>query len=97
MRGRRWTVEEKLSIVLEGVKGDRPVSEICKEHGVSLPLYYKWRNRFIEGGRNGLERATGLKEKELLRKEIERLQRLVGKQALEIETLKRAQELISRG
>jgi transposase-like protein len=96
MKNRKWTVEEKLNLVLEGVKGYRTVTEICRENGISQPQYYKWRNRFLEGGKLGLERASGVKEKTLLRREIDRLQRLVGKMALEIETLKRTEEFMGR-
>jgi len=93
---RPWSVEDKCAIVLEGIRGKRPVAEICRERGISQPQYYKWRNRFLEGGKLGLARASGGKERELMKKEIERLQRLVGKMALEIETLKRSDGFLGR-
>jgi len=96
IKKRLWSVDEKLSIVLEGIGGDRIVAEICREHGISQPQFYKWRNRFFEGGKLGLTRASGGKEKEFLKKEIGRLQQLVGKMALEIEMLKRSDEFLGR-
>jgi transposase-like protein len=38
MKGRKWTGEEKLAIVLEGLKGPKPVAEICREHQYTAPL-----------------------------------------------------------
>ena len=89
MRGRKWTVEQKLRIVLEGIKGRKTVAVICREYDISQPQYYRWRDRFLSGGKKGLSRASGLKETELLKKEIDKLQRLVGQQTLEIDTLKK--------
>lgn len=50
MTGRKWTAEEKLAIVLEGIKGAKPVAEICREHRLVQTQYYQWRDRFLEGG-----------------------------------------------
>jgi len=53
MKQRKWTVEEKLAIVLEGLKEKRSVAEICREHKISQTLYYRWRDRFLESGKKG--------------------------------------------
>jgi transposase-like protein len=49
MKGRKWTAEEKLAIVLEGIKGARAVAEICREHQIAQTQYYQWRDPFLEG------------------------------------------------
>ena len=54
MKPRRWTVEEKLEIVVEGLKEKKPIAEICREHKISQTLYYRWRDKFLEGGKNAL-------------------------------------------
>jgi transposase-like protein len=54
MKGRKWTAEEKLAIVLEGIKGGKPVAEICREHRIAQAQYYLWRDRFLEGGKRAL-------------------------------------------
>ena len=46
--------EEKLSAVLEGIKGVKSVSEICRDHHISQSLFYRWRDKFLEGGKKGL-------------------------------------------
>lgn len=91
MKQRKWTVDEKLAIVLEGLKGGRSVSDICREHQISQTLYYRWRDRFLEGGKKGLVNGTG--DDNAYRAEIERLQKIIGKQAVQIEILKKTEEL----
>ncbi len=50
MKLRKWSSEEKMAIVLEGLKGEKSVAEICREHQISQTLYYRWRDRFLEAG-----------------------------------------------
>ena len=54
MKQRKWTADEKLAIVMEGLRDKKSVADICREHQVSQTLYYKWRDRFLEGGRKAL-------------------------------------------
>src|SRR5438874_12511877 len=51
---RSWTAKQKLEIVLAGLKGDRSVRDVCREHGVSETLYYGWRDKLFEAGREAL-------------------------------------------
>jgi transposase-like protein len=39
--------------VLAGLRGDRSVKEVCREHAISETLYYDWREKLLEGGREG--------------------------------------------
>jgi len=91
MKRRNFSVEEKLAIVLEGLRERRSVAEICREHQISQALYYRWRDKFLEGGRKGLE--NGGVEENGYRAEIERLQKIIGKQAIQIEILKKTEDL----
>ncbi len=52
-RYRSWTAKQKVEIVLAGLRGDRSVKEVCREHEISETLYYSWREKLIEGGREG--------------------------------------------
>jgi len=92
---RRNTCEEKLAIVLEGLKGKKSVADICREYKISQTLFYKWRDKFLEGGRRAL--AGGTRNESELRAEIERLQKIIGKQAIQIEILKKTEELFGTG
>jgi len=55
MKSRKWTSEEKFAVVMQGLKGEKSVSEIYKENGLSKTMYYKWRDAFLEGGKKALE------------------------------------------
>jgi transposase len=93
MKQRKWTVEQKFGIVMEGIKGKRSISEICREHKLSQTQYYKWRDRFMESGKQGL--ANGSSDKNVYKSEIEKLHKIIGKQAIQIEVLKKTDELLS--
>jgi transposase-like protein len=71
------------------------VAEICREHQIAQTQYYQWRDRFLEGGKRALTNGVGQTE-EVLRWEIEKLQRLIGKQAVAIELLKKTDELVGK-
>ena len=51
---RSWTAKQKIEIVLAGLRGDRSVKEVCREHAISETLYYGWREKLLEGGREAL-------------------------------------------
>ena len=95
MKLRKWAAEEKMAIVLEGIKGQKSVAEICREHQISQTLFYRWRDRFLESAQRGLANGGGKDEEEALRAEIEKLQKIIGRQTIAIEALKKTQDLIS--
>jgi transposase-like protein len=78
MKLRKWMSEEKMAIVLEGLKGQKPITEICREHQISQTLYYRWRNRFLEAGQKGLG-IGNLDETKALQVEIEKLEKIIGR------------------
>ena len=82
---RSWTAQQKLEIVLAGLRGDRTVKEVCREHEISETLYYWWRDKLLEGGREALagkEERNGEKE---LRRKIRELERALGRKTYELE------------
>jgi len=91
MKTRKWTSEEKLAIIMEGLKGTKSVADICREHQISQTLYYKWRDKFLEGGKKAL--TNGDSGNNAYKAEIERLQKIIGKQAVMIEVLKKTEDL----
>jgi transposase len=88
---RKWSPEQKAEIVLAGLRGDRSVRDVCREHEVSETLYYGWRDRLLEGGTEALRSARGRvrdpREQELkdARKRIQLLERALGKKTYELE------------
>jgi transposase len=82
---RSWTAKQKLEIVLAGLKGDRSVRDVCREHGISETLYYGWRDKLFEAGRDALagkEERSGERE---LRRKIGELERALGRKTYELE------------
>jgi transposase-like protein len=94
MKLRKWSADEKLAIVMEGLKEKRSVSEICREHKISQTLYYRWRDKFLEGGKRAL--VNGASDDNGYKAEIEKLQKIIGKQAIQIEILKKTEELFGK-
>lgn len=50
----KYSEEKKTGIVLEGLKGNGPIAELCRKHGISDALFYRWRDQFFEGGKRAL-------------------------------------------
>jgi len=55
---RKFSADEKIRIVLEGLRGEIPTSEICRREGIAPSVYYKWSKAFLEAGKNGLTRVV---------------------------------------
>lgn len=51
---RQHTAEEKICIMMEGLRGEEGVAEICRREGISQSLYYKWSKKFLETGKSRL-------------------------------------------
>src|SRR5215813_11721500 len=51
---RRFSVEEKVRIVLEGLRGEASVVELCRREGLAPNLYYRWSKEFLEAGKKRL-------------------------------------------
>jgi transposase-like protein len=82
---RSWTAQQKIEIVLAGLRGDRAVKEVGREHEISDTLYYSWRDKLLEGGRAALagkEERDGDRE---LRRKIRELERALGRKTYELE------------
>jgi transposase len=82
---RSWSAKQKIEVVLAGLRGDRSVKEVCREHEISETLYYSWREKLLEGGREALagkEERTGERE---LRRKVRELERALGRKTYELE------------
>ena len=51
---KRFSAEDKIRIVLEGMRGEITISELCRKEGLSAATYYKWSKDFLDAGKNGL-------------------------------------------
>lgn len=92
MGRRKWTAEQKLAIVMQGIKGKTTITELCREHGISQVQYYKWRDLFFAGAKerlSGKNRTNGTPDKA----KIKQLERIIGQQTVTIDILKKIQNL----
>ena len=89
-----FTAEEKIRVVLEGLRGEIPVSKLCHKEGISPSIYYRWSKDFLEAGKNGLVRdtsrhATDDQVKDL-RQENDYLKKALAETVLEVQRLKKS-------
>jgi transposase len=91
---RKFSAEEKIRIILEGLRGEETISEMCRREGIAPSVYYKWSKSFLEAGRQRLvgetKRAVTTDEVRLLKRENAELKRLVAEQMLKIELFKKS-------
>ncbi len=88
MNRRKWSNEEKVTIVLEMVKGEESIATICARHGVSVTQAYRWQEQFLAGGRAALADRRGRGSHDPVADENRCLKELAGQQALIIESQK---------
>jgi transposase-like protein len=93
MSRRNFTAEFKARVVLEIISGAKSAAEICREHDLKPDLLSHWKNQFVANAAKAFE---GGKEADPQQERIEELERLAGKQSLEIEILKKALTLLPR-
>jgi transposase-like protein len=82
---RSWTAKQKIEIVLAGLRGDRSVKEVCREHAISETLYYGWREKLLEGGREALAGKEERQGERELRRRVAELERALGRKTYELE------------
>ena len=58
---KKYSAEDKIRIVIEGLRGEMSVAELCRKEGISQSLYYKWSKEFLEAGKNQLAGDTARK------------------------------------
>jgi len=91
---RKFNPEEKIRIILEGLKGEEGIAAICRREGIAPSLYYKWSKSFLEAGKRRLKgdtmREANSDEVSELRKENEQLKQLVAELSLKNRVLKKS-------
>jgi transposase len=91
---RKFTAEEKIRIVLEGLRGEIPVSELARREGIAPTVYYRWSKAFLEAGKNGLtkdtHRDTTTDEVRQLKADNDALKRALAEAVLDVQRLKKS-------
>jgi transposase len=88
------SAEEKIRIVLDGLRGETSIAELCRREGIAESMYYSWSKEFLEAGKRRLAgdtaRAATTDEVKQLRREAQDLKEVVAEQALELRLLKKS-------
>jgi transposase len=91
---KQYSAEEKIRIVLDGLRGESSIAELCRREGIAEGLYYSWSKEFLEAGKRRLAgdtaRAATSSEVTDLRREARTLKEVVAEQALELRLLKKS-------
>jgi transposase len=91
---KKYNAEEKMRIVLEGLRGETSIAELCRREGLHPNLYYKWSKEFLEAGKQRLvgdiHREADSREVDEMRSEIEQLKQLVAELSLKNRVLKKS-------
>ena len=91
---KKYGAEEKIRIVLEGLRGESTIAELCRREGIAQRLYYKWSKEFLEAGKQRLsgntKRQADSEEVSGMKHENEQLKLLVAELALKNKVLKKS-------
>src|SRR3954468_17341284 len=91
---RQFSAEEKIRIVLEGLRGEDSIAELCRRAGIATSMYYGWSKEFLEAGKKRLAgdtaRAATSDEVKDLRREASALKEVVADLTLESRLLKKS-------
>ena len=91
---KQYSAEEKIRIVLDGLRGEDSIAELCRREGIAQSLYYKWSKEFMEAGKKRLARdivrQANTGEVTELRREARALKEVVAEQTLELRLLKKS-------
>ena len=91
---KQYGAEEKIRIVLEGLRGEDSIAELCRREGIAQGVYYKWSKDFMEAGKRRLagdtSRGANTDEVKDLRREARDLKEVVAEQMLEMRLLKKS-------
>jgi transposase len=91
---KRYSAEEKIRIVLDGLRGEDSIAELCRREGIAQGLYYSWSKEFLEAGKKRLAgntaREASTSEVKVLRREARDLKEVVAELTLENRLLKKS-------
>jgi transposase len=91
---KHYSAEDKIRIVLDGLRGEASVAELCRREGIAESMYYSWSKEFLEAGKRRLAgdtaRAATSDEVKALRQEARALKEVVAEQTLELRLVKKS-------
>jgi transposase-like protein len=84
MKNRKWSSQEKLRIVLEGLSGQIEISKLCAKYQMAQTQYYQWRDQLIKYGNQAFETKNISKKEQRLEQQVASLKRIIGDLTIEL-------------
>ena len=84
MEKRKWTSQQKLQIVLEGLSGQIEISKLCAKYQISQTQYYQWRDHLLKFGHQAFETKNITKKEHPLEQENYKLKKIIGDLTVEL-------------
>ena len=84
MQKRKWTSQQKLQIVLEGLSGQIEISKLCAKYQIGQTQYYQWRDHLLKFGHQAFETKNITKKEQHLEQQVTKLKRIIGDMTIEL-------------
>jgi len=84
MEKRKWSSQEKLRIVLEGLSGKIEISKLCAKYQIAQTQYYQWRDQLLKHGHQAFETKNITKKEQHLEQEVAKMKHIIGDLTVEL-------------
>ena len=84
MEKRKWTSQQKLQVVLEGLSGQIEIAKLCSKYQIAQTQYYKWRDNLLKYGHQAFEDKNTTKKEQHLEQQVTKLKRIIGDMTIEL-------------
>ena len=84
MNRRKWSSNQKLKIVLEGLSGQIEIGKLCNKYQISQALYYRWREQLLQYGHQAFDTKNITKKEQRLENENKSLKQIIGDLTIEL-------------
>ena len=84
MEKRKWSSQQKLQIVLEGLSGSIEISKLCAKYQIAQAQYYQWRDHLLKFGHQAFETKNITKKEQHLEQEVKKLRNIIGGLTIEL-------------
>lgn len=84
MKHRKWSSQQKMQIVLEGLSGQIEIAKLCAKYQIAQTQYYKWRDQLLHFGHQAFDQKTITTKEQHLEQEVRKLKSIIGDLTIEI-------------
>lgn len=89
MSKKKLTEEQKVMLILEGMKGETNVVDLCRKYGITTGYYYQLRDKALEGMKSGIKGEKGDKKVKDLKNKLKEYKEIIGDLTIQNEILKK--------